>query len=255
MDMIILAGDSHDPAEWALPANQNRKAFIELRGKPSLQHMLDAASKSARIGRIVVVGFTDRKGFSYDRELMFVDGRGTLVENAAAAIERLKIDRGDETHVLITGSDVPLITPEALDWHVNAIVGDRDLYYTVIRKEEMLEAFPTAKRTWARLREGTFCSGDLHAFCYDFIDKAFELWSNLAYCRKKPVQLARTLGFGTFIKALLGRLTVAEIERVFLDKFGLNAMAVVTPFPEVAMDIDKPEHVAVVEAHLSAADA
>ncbi|MCH1927236.1 hypothetical protein L6232_20735, partial [Shewanella sp. C31] len=57
--------------------------------------------------------------------------------------------------------------------------------------------------------------------------------------RKRPLALARMIGLDVLLKLLLGRLSVAELEARAGRILGVEARALLTPFPEVGVDVDR----------------
>jgi len=70
--------------------------------------------------------------------------------------------------------------------------------------------------------------------------------------RKKPLQMARLLGLYYLLKLITGRLSIAEIERRIEQKLHFKGAAVVTPFAEIGIDVDKPSDLALVREVLAA---
>jgi hypothetical protein len=68
--------------------------------------------------------------------------------------------------------------------------------------------------------------------------------------RKNIWQQVRLLGIGTLIKFALRRLTVADAERVASRALGCQGRAVITPYPEMGMDVDKPHQLDMARAIL-----
>jgi len=74
-----------------------------------------------------------------------------------------------------------------------------------------------------------------------------ELARSLFAARKKPVRLAAVLGPVFILRLLLVRLTLSELEAAACRFLGLaGAHAVRTAFPEIGVDVDKPEDHAMV---------
>ena len=59
--------------------------------------------------------------------------------------------------------------------------------------------------------------------------------------RKRPLALARRVGGDGLLKLLLGRLSLAEVEARAQRILGVEARALVTPYPEVGVDVDREE--------------
>jgi len=77
-----------------------------------------------------------------------------------------------------------------------------------------------------------------------------DLWERLVAARKSPWKQASLMGWGTLLRLLLNRLTLEEAVQRVRRRLNLEATAVVSPYPEMAMDVDKPQHVAIMERFL-----
>ena len=108
-------------------------------------------------------------------------------------------------------------------------------------KEAVEARFPRTKRTYARLREGTFTGGNLLLLDKSLFRKALPLARRVVALRKRPLALARLVGWDVLLKLLLGRLSLAEVEARAQRILGVEARALVTPYPEVGVDVDREE--------------
>lgn len=72
------------------------------------------------------------------------------------------------------------------------------------------------------------------------IDDCYMMIQRVVALRKKPVRISRMLGFRFIIKLALRRLTISEIEKRVENMFGLQALAIISFYPEIGTDIDKP---------------
>ncbi|HBR33284.1 MAG TPA: hypothetical protein DD734_01515, partial [Firmicutes bacterium] len=65
------------------------------------------------------------------------------------------------------------------------------------------------------------------------------------------VQLSRLLGFKFLVKLLTGRLKVAEIEARVEEILGMKGAGVLSLYPEIGVDVDKPSDLALARALLT----
>lgn len=68
--------------------------------------------------------------------------------------------------------------------------------------------------------------------------------------RKTPWKVARVLGLDLLMLLTLGRLLIGEVERRFFELLGIKAVAVISTFPQLADDVDKPSDIEMVEKYL-----
>lgn len=71
--------------------------------------------------------------------------------------------------------------------------------------------------------------------------------------RKNPLALARLFGLGLAWKFLNGRLSIREAEDRFAGMLGITGRAVISPFAEVGVDVDKPSDLKLAEEFLGPA--
>jgi hypothetical protein len=115
------------------------------------------------------------------------------------------------------------------------------LVYPIVPKEAVEARFPGNRRTYARLKEGTFTGGNLLLLDKALFFQALPLARRVVALRKRPLALARLIGLDILLKLLLGRLSLPELEARARRILGVEARALVTPYPEVGVDVDKEE--------------
>ena len=146
-----------------------------------------------------------------------------------------------QTTVLISTSDIPLITTEAVeDFLERCGKCDGDIYYSFVPKEINEAKYPGVERTYVKLSEGTFTGGNLVLLSPKAFRGNMEMIKKAAQLRKKPIQLCRMLGWRYLIKLIFGNLTIPEIEERVRQSFKIKAVGIVSPYPEVGIDVDKP---------------
>ncbi|MGE5542968.1 MAG: NTP transferase domain-containing protein [Bacillota bacterium] len=236
VDAVVLAGRANDgklrdadPAEW--------EALIEVAGKPMLQYVLDALDRSRLVDRIVVVAPPGVERCVTSRKAGFVSPGGSMVENVMRGFETL----GGDGRALVATSDIPLVTAEVVDGFIGECGAvDLDFYYPVVRQDVMEARYPGVRRTYAGMREGRFTGGNMFLVDVRIADKLRKTLEFLVENRKKPLRMAAVLGVPFLLKMVLKRLSIPEAERKAGSLYGLKAKAVVTAFPEIGFDVDKP---------------
>jgi hypothetical protein len=108
------------------------------------------------------------------------------------------------------------------------------------------------RRTYARLKEGSFTGGNLMRLDPELFFQAEPLVKRLIALRKRPLALARLVGLDVLFKLLVGRLSVAELEARAERLLGVPVKAVVAAYPEIGVDADKPEDLPFFERELEA---
>ncbi len=241
VDAVVLAGGGTEPG---LPPDVPNKAFLPVRGRPLLAYVLDALRASPGVGRIAVVG-PDAARSWLPPGVVHVPDTGALMENVAAALRVL----GSETPVLVVASDIPLLTPEAVEEFLAACrAAPADFHYAIVPQDAVERAFPGAQKTYVTVADGTFTGGSVMLVRPQVIERVRPLVERLIAARKKPWLLAQAFGWAVVLKFASGRLSIAEMMKRVADLAGIAARAVILPRPEVALDVDagKPHNLALI---------
>jgi molybdopterin-guanine dinucleotide biosynthesis protein A len=252
---VVLAGRSPDEEDLLARYSQGRtKALIPIAGRPMITYVIEALAGCRYMQRIVVVGLPpeERSGLSIPAD--HVPDQGDMLANAEAGIRHAVTQLPELTGVLISGADLPLLTPAVVDQFVEGCIEtDHDLYYGVVERSVMEGRFPTSRRTYVRLADGEFAGGDLILVGPGVAAADRELWRRLSSARKNPVRQARMLGGPwPLIRLLSGRMSLREGERWASRALRLRGRAVICPCPEVGMDVDKPFQLEIARAELEA---
>lgn len=236
------------PPTGAMPAH---KALLPLNGRPLVAYTVDALRSSPRVGSMTLVGF-DPSECDLGNDLYFLPNRSSLLENVMAGLRAVWAREPQAPHVLVTGSDAPLLTPEAITWFVDAC-GARtaDLYMAIVARETVLASFPEARRTWLRTRAGAFCSADLFLARPQAMLAQQARLRRLLNRRKSPAALVQTVGLRWLLRFLLGRVHPDDLRTAARQVAGVEMRPVILPFAAAAMDIDRPDHLAPVQVALA----
>ncbi len=245
MNVVILAGGElspDDPFYPRVPRNKpKKKAFLPLSGKPMLQWVLDALSASQHIDQLILVGVDESGGFSAGKRMSYIPDQGGLVENIIAGVRYSRESSPQSTHTLIASGDIPTLQTEMVDWVLeNGELSDEDLLYHVITDETMEKRFPGANRTFAPLKGVRVCGGDLNIVANSIIDDHLELWQELTASRKNVFKQAAIFGPRLLLALLFRWYDLNQVAEYLSGRLGLKAKAVVSPYAELGMDVDKP---------------
>ncbi|MGI5839257.1 MAG: NTP transferase domain-containing protein [bacterium] len=247
VNAVILAGaPNNGPLRDSSPAAN--EALIEIYGRPMLDYVVGALNASSQIGRMVIVGPPADFAGLYPGA-MLVESGSSILENIRRGVDAL----ATREKILVLTSDIPLLTPEAINDFL-ARCGEReaDFYYPAVRRDISETRFPGVKRTYVALKNGTFTGGNIFLLDPAIIPRSLRQAEQFIKMRKKPLQLARLLGLGFILKFVTRTLTVAEAEKRVSQLFKLRAAAVISPYAEIGVDVDKPSDLALVVAELAA---
>ncbi len=255
-DAVIVAGGNLKMTEPSDATKQRGKAFLKLDGREMIEYIIDALDAVRRVRRVIVIAPPEAATESWaGRVEAVLPVEGNAIDNMVASFRYLqKSQMGISDQVLLMTCDIPLITSAAIDDFLNqAEPLEADILYPVMSRETMEGTYPETKRTYAKLKEGTFTGGNLILANpvavmanLALIDEAFSL-------RKSVPKLMRFLGPKFITKLLLHTLSLTEIENRASEMVNARAKAIVSTYPEMGIDVDKPADVDLVTKVLSAA--
>jgi CTP:molybdopterin cytidylyltransferase MocA len=257
MECIIAAGGAIGPDDPLFPYSHGRpKALIDMEGRTMLEHVAAALAASRFVSGLIIVGLdsSELEGLTLPPILAALPDAGGLVANVKAGLAwRLEQERpGSE--ILISTADIPLLTGELVDAFVEQCRPfDHLVYYNLVTRETMEARFPQSRRTFVRLRDADVAGGDILLVKSTVVESNELLWQALTDARKHAWRLARLVGFGTLLRLLTRRLTIAEIEATATRMFGAPIRVLLSPHADLAMDADKPEQVELLRRHMAGA--
>jgi len=252
MYAIVTAGGIPEPGEPLYPYTQGlSKALLDINGKPMIQWVVDALDGSNAIHGNLVVGLEADCGVTSQKPLYFMPNQGSMLSNVLGGIQRvLEIDPAAK-HVLLASSDVPGIRPEMVDWIINsALQTDDDIYYNAIEREVMERRYPGSRRSYTYLKGAVLCGGDVNVARTISVDKD-SIWKDLIDGRKNVFRQASAIGWDVLFLLLLRQITVDEAVKKVSKRVGLKGRAIICPYAEVGMDVDKPFQLEIMRADLA----
>jgi len=252
MDAIVTAGGVPKPDDPLYEYTQGGpKVMLDIAGKPMIQWVLDALSGSKHVNRVVLIGLDTDNEVNCAKKLAFVPSQGSMLDNIRAGVRKAQELNPSGGYVVAVSGDIPAITAEMVDWEIEtARESDHDLYYTVVTRQVMETRFPDSKRSYTPLKDMQVCGGDLHLFRVSLATSEDAVWDDLIGARKNVIKQASIIGYSTLLLLLLRRLTIdGAIPRV-TKRLGITGRAIVCPYAEVAMDVDKPHQLEILRADL-----
>lgn len=252
MYAILTAGGIPQPGEPLYEYTQGiSKALLDLHGKPMVQWVMDALNGAQRVHGILVIGLPADCGLVSQKPLQYLENQGGMLSNIMAGIRRVKEIDPSAQHVLIASSDVPAVQPHMIDWVIEtAMQTDDDLYYNVITRQVMESRYPGSRRSYARIKDGEFCGGDINVV-RTIIVAEDSVWKDIIESRKNVFKQASIIGWGLLFQLLLRQVTIDEVVQRVSQRVGMKGRAVVCPYAEVGMDVDKPFQLEIMRADLA----
>lgn len=237
VDAVVLAGSSNDGAlKECSPVPY--EALIPVGPRAMVEYVVEALLNARQIRRVLVIGpVAELTPLLAGERVSIAGSAGGIMENVGAGLNRLS----GEKRVLLVTSDIPMLTPRAVDDFLDlcgAMSGD--IYYPVIPKREVESKFPSTRRTYVNFKEGVFTGGNLFLMNPAAYKKCVENGQKIFNLRKSPLGLCHLLGLGFVIKFLTRSLTLRGAEEKVSQLLGIRGKVVVSEYPEVGVDVDKP---------------
>lgn len=244
---LVLAG-TKEKGPLEIAANVENKALIMVKDKPIIEYIIDALNNSKNIDKVLVVGPKD--------ELYPYIGKKVeeILEPGNSILENMEIGLNyfnSESNLLLLASDIPLITSQAIDEFIKKCV-EREAYigYPIITKENIIKKYPETIRTYIKMKEGTFCGGNIVFFKPEIFFQKKVLIKELFDNRKATWKYVKILGLKFILKFLFKTLTLDEIEKRVTKILNYKSIAVMISYPEIMIDFDKPSDLEVIQKYL-----
>jgi GTP:adenosylcobinamide-phosphate guanylyltransferase len=252
MNAVVLAGDSCGPENLLFNYTQGKpKALVDVAGKPMAQWVLDALAGAESVEEVLVVGLEAKCGLTCSKPLHFLPYNGSMLENIKSGIQHTSQLNPKACHTLIVSCDIPAITPEIVDWRVNtALEYDADIDYVVVERRTMEKRFPGANRSYVRLKDVELCGGDINVARIALLEHE-HLWLQIIAARKNAFKQAALIGIDVLLLLLLKRISLQDAEHRVSKRLGVKGRACISPYAEVAMDVDKPHQLELMRSDLA----
>jgi molybdopterin-guanine dinucleotide biosynthesis protein A len=253
MDALVTAGGKITPEDPLYTFGQDiPKSLLDIGGKPMVQWVLDALSGSAHVDHVVVMGVDDSHGLTCTKPVRFLPDSGSMIQNIRNGTVEIKRINPATSHILAVSGDIPSITAEMVDWTIETAQQEpMDICYFVVSREVMEARFPGSNRTYTKIKGLALSGGDMNMFATQVVLSDTGLWNRLHAARKNPLKQAAIIGFDTLF-LILFRLVDLEGAAAYASKrLGLQARAVLSPYAEMAMDVDKPNQLELLRADLT----
>ena len=238
-DCVILAGGGS--SELTVQEGVPSKALIKINGKEMIRLVLDVYMQmKEHIRRLIIVGSVEALDFlKADYPVDILPESDSLIGNLLLAHRYLK----SENYLLISSADTPLLSLAAVEDFIRQCRPfDKDFYYPIIRKEDSEKTFPGEKRTYIGLADGAFTGGNLFLVNPLAVEPSAPMIGKFLDYRKNPLKMVSLLGPGFVLGLLAKRLSISRLEKRFSGLLNVKARAIVSAYPEIGFDIDKPAH-------------
>jgi GTP:adenosylcobinamide-phosphate guanylyltransferase len=256
MDAIVIAGGIPRPEDSLYPySNGDSKALIDVAGKPMVQWVLDAISDSVSIKNVIVIGLSPKSDLKCKKPMVFISNQGRMLANIVAGVRKSQeLDKKNQ-YVMIVSSDVPAVKGEMLDWLAKTAMQTKDeLYYGVCPRDTMEARYPNSTRTYTKLADMQVCGADVNLIHVRMIsDSLLQTWESLINNRKNVFKQAAVLGWDTLFQIVTRQFTLDAAVKRASERIGIKARAIIWPYAEACMDVDKPHQLELMREDLGKA--
>ncbi len=155
--------------------------------------------------------------------------------SALSALKRIPAD----SLVLLTTADHALLSAPIVDYFCRqAKASGCDLVAGLASHAATVARYPGMRRTKTRFRDGPYCGCNLYAFLTGGSRVAADVWRRVEHQRKHPLKMISELGWLTALRYVLGVLSLKDALGLISRHMGVQAGAVILPYPEAAVDVD-----------------
>jgi molybdopterin-guanine dinucleotide biosynthesis protein A len=247
---IVLAGGPPDEVARTQPEAAN-KAFVRVGGLTLVERTLRPLKASSKVDRIIVVTPAAVHG---DPAIALADERRADGVKIRISLRNGLAGLPPDELAIVVASDLPILTTAAVDDFIaRATELNPDIGYGCLEKSVHMARFPQVPHTWARLRDGTFCGGGLIAIKPRVMPHLERVIERLGHARKNPLRLASLFGWDIVLRFALGRLSVAQAEQRASRILDAPVRAIVSPYAETGVNVDRVTDIALAEELIKSA--
>src|SRR5690606_38936746 len=152
-------------------------------------------------------------------------------------------------------ADHPLLSADMIETMLADAPADADIAVGLADADIVQRAWPESVRTVLKLGGRGYCGCNLFLLRTPDAVRAVRFWRRMEKNRKKPWRLVLAVGLPTLYRYLKGRLDLAAAFERLSTVTGARVAPVLLPQPEAAVDVDKPEDLALVEKILASREA
>jgi GTP:adenosylcobinamide-phosphate guanylyltransferase len=240
---ILLAGERPGENGFARSRGVCAKALIPVAGEPMVARVARALLAAPPVARILVLAQAPERLKAEAPAWMAAEPRigwTASGDGIAASLDAVAGGAAAPWPLLVTTADHALLTAEMVETFLAEAAG-ADLAFAMVERRVVEAAWPETKRTWLKARGGQYSGANLFALASARARPALALWAGIERDRKRAWRLLAFLGPVILIGALTRTITLQGAAARIGKRLGLSAKAVVLPFAEAAIDVDKAE--------------
>ncbi|MDC0116041.1 nucleotidyltransferase family protein [Octadecabacter sp.] len=241
---LVLAGSRGPRCDVAALGPVSHKAILPINGTPMIERVVATLRAVKAINKVVVVIETpDILHNLPGLAPLLADGYlDTLTAKPSPAQSALHgfdaAGAGQDGPVLMTTADNCLITPEILEFFLSSLRDDADVTAAIAKTDTVMKAYPEARRTRMRFRDGGVGGCNLFAFQTANARRIITFWRQIEENRKNPLTMLRQLGALTALRYVTNTLTLTQALHKLGKRTGTRLKTTDMPFAEAAIDVD-----------------
>jgi GTP:adenosylcobinamide-phosphate guanylyltransferase len=246
---ILLAGERPGEGGFARSQGVAAKALIPVAGEPMIARVARTLLAAPSVERVLVLTQEPERLRASSPEWLRDEPRidwGASGGGIATSIAAVAGGDAAPYPLLVTTADHALLTAEMVETFLRNAAG-ADVAFAMVERRIVEAAWPETRRTWLKARGGHYSGANLFALRTAKAEAALDLWARVDRDRKKAWRLLAFLGPSILIGALTRTLTLQGAAARVGRKLGFSARAVVLPYAEAAIDVDKPDDLRLVE--------
>jgi GTP:adenosylcobinamide-phosphate guanylyltransferase len=251
---ILLAGERPGGDPLAAAVGAPAKALIPVAGEAMLARVARTLLASQAVGGVVILAQDPARLLALAPDWIARDPRIRTATSSGGISTSLAAVVGSDVApwpVLVTTADHPLLTVAMVEQFL-AGAGDADVAVAMAERRTVLAAYPDNRRTWLKLRDGAWSGANLFALGGPPAMAALTAWSEVEQDRKKAARLLVHFGPWLAVRALTRTIGLADALARAGRRLGLTARLVAMDQAEAAIDVDKPDDLALAERILAA---
>lgn len=240
VNAVILSGDRGEDGK--------PKALLRIGSKYMIEYIIESLRDSGCVNKVYVVGEGIIKNTIGNAADGYINSGRNIVDNIKIAAENI----GDELPYILCTSDIPMVSGEAIsDFVLQCEKKGTQLGYPIIDKRLNDEKYPDVKRTYVKMKEGTYTGGNIVYMKPEVVERCTEKAEQLVEYRKNALKMGKVLGLTFLIRLACGFLTIPAVEKKIKKMFDVNGSAIVTNYPEIGNDVDKQADIDFVNKYLN----
>jgi len=251
--VIILAGQRPGVDPLAAHFGQPYKALIDIAGAPMLAWVARTIAARSDVARVFILAQQPAALLDHPQTGWIADDARFIARDCGDSVVQSIIDtldaEPDAYPFLLTTADNVLLDDAMVTALVEGAAG-ADLGAALVERRTLEAAYPGNRRTWLPFRGGAYSGANLFWLGSPAALRGLAVWRRIEQQRKKARAVLGAFGAGLALMIALRLLTldgaVARVGR----RLGLTAKAVVLPFAEACIDVDKPSDHVMAEAIL-----